>query len=382
MTKKRDPGSVRYHRGGWEIRLQVGGVRKTNRVKAPNTRAGRRTAEEALERLVRIAGLGCTGMTAGDMLDLYAERLSKEWKPSTRASFPHHLRPLVVGVGAIELAALQAGDIEAMARAWERSGIKRSTIRRRCNILGAALREAVRLGLIEESPWKRVRPLSIEALPPRDLPNGAKALAAIERLDHRRLQAVARLAAATGARRGELVALRWSDIDLDEGTVRFVQAISTDVGSRRIATTTKTGRTKTLALDEGAVGQLRQWRAEIAGEALHAGVRLRWVFPAPTDPREPWAPAHVTQAWARHREDIGLPDVRFHDLRHLHATELMAAGIDVNTVAARLGHSSPKMTLDVYGHASPARDRAAAEVIRRLRGPKPDDGPEIIALGG
>ena len=67
--------------------------------------------------------------------------------------------------------------------------------------------------------------------------------------------------------------------------------------------------------------------------------------------------------WGRHRAGIGLAGLRFHDLRHLHATHLLEAGVPVSTVSARLGHASARMTLDVYGHARPAVDQAAAAVI-------------------
>jgi len=71
----------------------------------------------------------------------------------------------------------------------------------------------------------------------------------------------------------------------------------------------------------------------------------------------------VSREWARHRDGIGLGALRFHDLRHLHATALLGAGVPVNTVAERLGHASARMTLDVYGHAIGAHDRLAADVV-------------------
>ena len=73
----------------------------------------------------------------------------------------------------------------------------------------------------------------------------------------------------------------------------------------------------------------------------------------------------ITSSWHRHRVAVGLEHLRFHDLRHLHATTLLAAGVPVNTVADRMGHASARMTLDVYGHAIPAHDRMAADVVGR-----------------
>lgn len=91
------------------------------------------------------------------------------------------------------------------------------------------------------------------------------------------------------------------------------------------------------------------------------------IVASPSEPRDPWWPDRVTRTWDRHRDQIGLPGLRWHDLRHRHATTLLEAGVPVHTVSARPGHGSAHMTLDVYAHALPAGDRAAADVIARAR---------------
>lgn len=90
------------------------------------------------------------------------------------------------------------------------------------------------------------------------------------------------------------------------------------------------------------------------------------MVPSPSDPAALWYPEHLTRAWGAPRAAVpALPGLRFHDLGHLHATTLLAAGVPITTVAARLGHASAKMTLDIYGHALRAHDRMAADVIGR-----------------
>lgn len=122
-----------------------------------------------------------------------------------------------------------------------------------------------------------------------------------------------------------------------------------------------------MAVDPGTVGVLRAWRVKSAAEALAVGAAGDGlpVFGSPSDPSLPWHPERLTREWVRHRDGIGLGGLRFHDLRHLHATHLLEAGVPVSTVSARLGHASARMTLEVYGHARPAVDQAAAAVIGR-----------------
>lgn len=360
-----DRGSVRWHQNRWEIRVQVDGRRITQRVKAPNSRAGRRQAEQQLEQLVAAASAGDDTMTVGQVLDRYELLKATTWSPSTQVSHRYHAAPLRDALGGVEVARLRRRDIEAVYERWIGEGSAPATVRRRHAVLAAALRQAERWGVIAVSP---ARDVLIDAAPRRpadDLPEMVDVLRSVMRIDHRRLRAVAWLAIVTGARRGELVALRWRDLDLDGGQVRFLGSIA-EGPSGAVRKATKSGRPKVVAIDTGTVATLREWRAQALEESLEVGHRVdrsSLVFPAPTDPSRFWVPHQVSLMWRRHRDGVGLGQLRFHDLRHLHASHLMEEGVAVLTVSARLGHSSTRMTLDVYGHRAPAGDAAAAAVI-------------------
>lgn len=115
-------------------------------------------------------------------------------------------------------------------------------------------------------------------------------------------------------------------------------------------------------------------RRRSAGEtALAAGCGLvadPWLFTAQPDGSTPWYPDAVYTWWRRIRRTAGVSGVRFHDLRNYNATQLLATGVDVRTVAGRLGHADPSITLRVYSHFLLERDRDAAEAIARLLGSK------------
>lgn len=179
-----------------------------------------------------------------------------------------------------------------------------------------------------------------------------------------------RLAATTGARRSQLIALRWSDVDLDGGTITFARAMvhgGTDVGL--VERGTKTGLIWKVALADATTRRLVDYRdlCRARAEAVRTTLPKKgFVFALEPDGSASWRPDGATLQWARLRTKAGLDDVRLHDLRHYVATQLLGAGVDPRTVAGRLGHSNPAITMSVYGHFLPEKDRAAADLLDSL----------------
>lgn len=379
-----DRGSVRWHRGAWELRIQVDGQRTTRRHRAPNTRAGRRSAEEALDALIASVDTRTETVTVADLIARYERRRSPGWAPSTRAAHPHHAAPTLAALGDTPVADLRRHHIQDVYDAWrEDDGIAASTIARRHTILAAALNMAEADGVILRSPAAHIElPKAGDdqvALDLHDLPAHPAVAAGVGRLEpvdgveggHRRLHVAAVVALASGVRRGELVALRWTDVDLDDRMLRVRSAMSVDADGAVVRKLTKGRRARTVRVDPEPVAVLRRWRRRCQEAALALGVAWREeqpVFPSPSDPREVWHPDRVTKSWDRHREQVGLGGMRWHDLRHRHATTLLESGIAVHVVSARLGHASPTMTLNVYAHAVPAGDDAAADAIAAATG--------------
>jgi len=175
-----------------------------------------------------------------------------------------------------------------------------------------------------------------------------------------------RLAATTGARRSQLLALRWSDVDLDRGALSFTRALVEGLHGPVLAPT-KTGRTYRVELDQATLDVVRSHRSHVAG----AGDAF--VF-SHADGR-PWLPNHVTKRFIAARTKAGLDQFRLHDLRHFMATQMLAAGVPIVVVSQRLSHARASTTLNVYAHAVPGGDRTAAEELARLlRVSSPPDG--------
>ncbi len=176
-----------------------------------------------------------------------------------------------------------------------------------------------------------------------------------------------RLAASTGLRRGELLGLRWQDVDLHAGRVSVRQTLTT-VGNKVAFGEPKTARGKrNIALDGVTIGALRTWRTQQAQERLALGPV--WQDTGLVFSREDGSLIHpdTFSFWFdRHVRAADVPRIRFHDLRHTHATLALQAGVPAKVVSERLGHATVAFTLDVYSHVIPALQEDAAERIAAL----------------
>ena len=173
----------------------------------------------------------------------------------------------------------------------------------------------------------------------------------------------------TGCRRGEMCALRWSDVDLTRRVVSVSRSYSQTTAATR-EKTTKSNQKRRLALDEHTVSLLRDYRTQCDATCVELGVELSqsaFVFSNSPDGSTALLPSTVTQRYRRVALRAGLRSTRLHSLRHYSATELLTAGVDLRTVAGRLGHGSGGgTTLRFYAAWVEAADRGAADAIATL----------------
>jgi integrase len=175
---------------------------------------------------------------------------------------------------------------------------------------------------------------------------------------------------ATGLRLGEALGLRWADVDLEHQTVLVRRTVRRREGGLALAPPKTPSAARGLALPAGAAGALRRQRARQAAQALARGRPLQdddYVFAAaPGGP----PPHHATIARALRRaaRRLGLPPLRPHGLRHLHASLLLDQGLPLPAVSRRLGHSSPAITARVYAHHLAGQDQRAARALEAVLG--------------
>lgn len=168
------------------------------------------------------------------------------------------------------------------------------------------------------------------------------------------------LAAITGARRGQLLALRWCDVDLEKSCLSFQRALVEGVNGPVLAPT-KTRRAHRVALDDNSQQLLLDRLDEVAGRTYDD---LDDLFIFSSYPfLQPWKPNWVTKEFIKARKNAGIDHFRLHDLRHFMATQMLGSGIAIPVVSARLAHARASTTLNVYAHAIPGADVEAAQLI-------------------
>lgn len=255
---------------------------------------------------------------------------------------------------------LRAPELTTFYNRCLRNGWSIGAVRRLHELMHAAWRQtAIYKG------WAVINPAS-SARPPKRAPHSISPPDKVtlrqlfeEADDQYRLYL--RLSANTGARRGELVALRWSDIDLDTGELGIFRSVVYTPESGVVERPTKTGKRgqRRITVAASILPLLREHqerqRAQGPGDPV-------FIF-SDTHGQDHWFPDTPTHMFVALRKRAGVSGVRLHDLRHFTATEMLASGQTAVQVAGRLGHADPRTTLSVYAHWIPATDKAAADEL-------------------
>jgi integrase len=252
----------------------------------------------------------------------------------------------------------------ASGRRDGKGGLSAQTVLHCHRVLNAALKQAVRWQLLARNPAEAVQPPRPERTEMRAL-DEAETATLLRLLSGTRLYPPVLLAATTGLRRGEILALRWEDLDFEKRTLRVAQSLEqTKDGLRFKAPKTHRSR-RLLALPAIAADALKAHKVAQAKERLALGRLYQdHGLVCPRQDGTPWPPDMLSTAFAAFvaRSDA-LPHVRFHDLRHTHATQLLRAGVHPKVVSERLGHSAIGITLDTYSHVLPGMQEDAVSLV-------------------
>ena len=311
--------------------------------------------------------------------------------PQTRASYlknwRNHVEPYPLA--SLQLAQLTGSRLTTLYRLLEKSGRKdhkageglsARTVRYLHTIIHGVLAQAVKDGLLLRNPADAATPPSArEAKPPEMTCWTAAQLAAFLgwAAEHSQHYTLWHVLAMTGMRRGEALALRWRDVDLDAGTVRVRRSAgmvrTAGEGAEVVEGDTKSGKPRVVDIDPGTVTVWRAYRKMRGSAALQLVRDDALVFGDIEGQHR--NPEHISRQFvaevARCRKALSadaLPVIRIHDLRHTHATILLSAREPVHVVSQRLGHASAVVTMTVYAHVLPGSQREAADLFARLIG--------------
>lgn len=293
-------------------------------------------------------------------------------RPSTRRGYRRNIElHLIPHLGDLPLGSLRGTHIERLIHELRNGAdpMGVATTRRVFATLRVALNKAVRQGLIATSPCATVEMESeVEHRAPAHVWSPAQVREFLAHVREDRLHPLYLLVVTTGLRRGEVIGLRWDDVDLDSAMV-VVRRSVIQIGGEIVEGAPKTKHSRRIVpLDSTTVAVLRAHRRRQAAERLTAGAAwedtVGRVFTR-ADGRT-LVPEYVSRTFRTAAAAAGVPVIRFHDLRHTTATLALAGGVAMRVVSERLGHSTIAITSDLYTKVYDETAREAAEKIARL----------------
>jgi len=361
--RSRDGKRVAY-RVRWETR-GPGGERRQHSETAPT----KDEAESLLAQKVAGRAPSAGRMTVGQWMDRWLEAAAAGVEPSTAAGYRVALARLRPRLGAVRLGRLGEDDVAAAAAALLATGYKPGTVRRSHAVLSQCLGAAVKRRLV-------ARNAAADAGPPK-AERGAVAhwdgATAARFLRHRETAAdplapLWRFALDSGCRVSECIALRWADLDLAGGRAAVRRTMTDGAAGPVAADRTKRGRGRSIDLSPATVAALKAHRRDQTARRLASPVAWEGDLVFDRGDGGLLSRQLVARRLAAAARAAGAPPLSPHGLRHTCATLLLAAGVHPKVVQERLGHASVAVTLDVYSHAAPGMQAAAAAELGRLLG--------------
>lgn len=372
-------GSIRrdVERGTW---LFVVDTTRPDGTRSQMRRRGFATKKQASEAMAAVVSDQARGSFVRPSRTTLRDFLMNEWlpaklptlKPSTAASYRQMISSYVVPhVGALELSKIDGGVLNTLygillengrtGASGRSGGLAPKTVRNLHGMLHHAFKDAVR--------WRRLglNPCDAADQPRKNEPemkvwSGEQIRTFMASLEGDRLASIWHLLLTTGMRRGELLGLRWSDLDLASGRLTIRSTMTMVDGVPQAGTPKTKTSSRTVSIDPRTAAGLKGWKKIQTAERLLMG--SGWLDTAGVVVTEPdGSPVHpqvFSRRFKAHAARAGLPEVRLHDTRHSYATAALTAGVPVKVLSQRLGHADIGVTLKIYAHVMPGDDEAAA----------------------
>jgi integrase len=358
--------------GRWAIVLEVRNPETGKRKRKWHSfKGGKREAQIECARLIADLDSGAylepSKTTVSAFLDHWLNHIRSQISPRSFERYSEIIaKNIKPAIGAVILAKLRPAQISAAydkalsgGRRDGTGGLSPATVVYMHRLIKQALAHAVRWQLLARNPADAVDPPKIEraTMTTYDMTQTAELLGSIQ---GSRIAIPVMLGILCGLRRGEIAALRWKYVNLRSSQMSIVQsAEQTKAGIRYKEP--KSGKARTVALSASVVAELRRHKVQQAEELLRLGIRQSEDgFVYAREDGQPIQPRSISQAWREKLATLTLPRIRFHDLRHAHATHLLGSGIHPKIASERLGHSKVGITLDLYSHVLPGMQEDAA----------------------
>ena len=374
MAKRRanGEGSIRKRSDGrWEGRYTAGHDPETGKAIYKNV-LGKTQAEvkdklkKAIEETAGLDVIKAEKYTLGQWIDIWFENYAKvKVRPSSHQTYrgyiDNHIKPNIGKIPLNKLSSLELqkfykkllgnGRVKRLESRQQPKGLSAKTVRNINQVISSALDLAKEQKLIATNPTDacalpKVEHKEMQTIPAEDLAKFLREAKA------RGVYEMYYIELATGLRRGELLGLKWSDIDFANRVIRVQRQVARINGEIVEAPLKTKNSYRNISISDDTAEVLKAQREKVDSE---------YVFPSPNG--GPISPDSVNHMLQRVLERAGLPRVRFHDLRHTFATIALQNGVDIKTVSGMLGHYSAGFTLDTYAHVTTAAQKEAANTM-------------------
>jgi len=369
-------GYFRKRGDKWSFTVDIGRDPKTGKRKQ-KTVSGFRTKKEAeaacaelLSQLHRGYIIDHSNQTVAEYLKEWLEDYAKpKLKPSTFSRYESVIRVLAIPeLGKIPLKDLKIHHCQKFLNQLLKLGRKSSYISFVHRVLHAAFEQAVELEKIPRNPFDHVKGPKVtrEKKNTWSVEEIQKFLQAAKSYNPNYYIAYL-IAIHTGMRKAEVLALRWEDIDFENKRISVTQSVMIHQGQYITSDLKTTSSSRVITIDDVLIAELKKHKVLQNQQklALGSGYEDRQLVCA-TPIGHFLSPNMANQHMRKICEIAGMPYIRFHDLRHTHATLLLKLGENVKVVSERLGHSTSRITLDIYSHVTPDMQEAAAQKIGRV----------------
>lgn len=375
-------GTIRKREDGrWEARLSLDDGRRKSFYGKTRQEVQRKLAQAQRDLE---GGLPVVGerQTLGQYLSTWFASSKHRLKQSSYRRYRTNLRfHILPALGNVPLSKLTAQRLQAFYTAKFDAGLSASTVANIHTVVHSALKEAVHLGLVQRNVADLVQKPRRRRTKQQTL-SEKQVRTFLHAIKGNRLEALYIIALSTGMREGELLGLRWQEVDFERGLLHVTLSLQESDGPvRRVLDEPKTVHSRRrIALSQAAITALRRHRERQTDERVAAGplwdTTHDLVFPNTIG--RPLHPSHLLKRDFRPLlRRVGLPAIRFHDLRHTAATLLLRRGVNPKIVSEMLGHANVSITLDVYSHVTPDMQQAAAQVMDLVldEGAREGEGP-------
>lgn len=374
MSKRNGSGSgnIRHRSDGrWEGRYTVGFDPATG--KQVQRSVYGKTQQEVRQRLTKVTAeldngtyIAPTKDTVGQWLDMWLDTYVKHSvKPYTYDCYARNVKNYIKpALGGIRLSALSALHIQRFCNSLIERGLSPKTVKNIHGVLHRALERTVKLGMLSFDPADGVELPKVRRKPIRPL-DGEAIRSFLQAIKGRDLERLYYTTLFSGCREGEVLGLTWDCVDFDHDQITINKQLqkTQKVGGDYTLAPTKNSRSRTVTLAPAVMAVLKEqqkWQEELK-TLLGPEWSNEWNLVFTKDTGGHLCIPTVYNHFKKVVNDIGLPDVRFHDLRHTFAVLSLENGDDLKTLQDNLGHATAGFTLDVYGHVSQRMHQQSAD---------------------